>query len=600
MFVRENGIPIVGATLKVPPAAIARDWHTSQREIRGGSLFRSGSGSPNRQLMQTSAQSRAAKQGAQQDIQQNAQQSAQQLDLKEMGISGGLTDEGIASFDLFLSTRTTKEYLQFLRNQSNPLSSPWFDEYMEKHKPNAADVLVDAHVLATPVIADLQGQGKLSLIVPVSYYYAVEDYSSPEQVQKMGNLDLDMYSASGIVIFDLTTRTLTHSLLLEIGTLKPGSDSALLASPTVVDMDMDGKLEIVIGSSLGFVYMITADGRVAETRYFPFSMGSIHAAIAVDDVDGDGAVELIVSDANSNLVCLDNNGIVKWETSFVGVAESSASIADVNQDGTLDVVLATDAGFVWAVNGNTGKLLENFPVKMKGRARSQPLITEIGPPVGPTRVSIAIVLHASDGFVYVISANGCADKIDIGESSRSMVLADDVTGEGLNDLIVATSSGVVHVIETHVSANAFNRWPSQFKQLNGFSHLAQGIAVLDREHFSEITGTSFPLRIQIRAKRTQIYHVVVRIGNTVLHNSLLGDGVHTIQVDAPHTQMHALLHIQATNDNGQLFEDTLAISFNYSFQFALKWFLIGPFLVATLAIIAAPYVSSPSLPMNLD
>lgn len=51
---------------------------------------------------------------------------------------------------------------------------------------------------------------------------------------------------------------------------------------------------------------------------------------------------------------------------------------------------------------------------------------------------------SEDGHVYVIEgATGCVNKIDLGERVLSMVLADDVKGDGTLDLIVGTMTGEV-------------------------------------------------------------------------------------------------------------------------------------------------------------
>jgi hypothetical protein len=70
-----------------------------------------------------------------------------------------------------------------------------------------------------------------------------------------------------------------------------------------------------------------------------------------------------------------------------------------------------------------------------------------------------IVIAASDGHVYIIDGpNNCVDKIDIGESSYSMVLADDFTGNGKMDLIVSTRLGTVFILETQAPYHPLNSW----------------------------------------------------------------------------------------------------------------------------------------------
>lgn len=65
-------------------------------------------------------------------------------------------------------------------------------------------------------------------------------------------------------------------------------------------------------------------------------------------------------------------------------------------------------------------------------------------PIGGRGGGLHLLAPSEDGHVYVIEAStGCVNKIDLGERARTMVLADDVDGDGTLDLIVGTMSGEV-------------------------------------------------------------------------------------------------------------------------------------------------------------
>ena len=61
------------------------------------------------------------------------------------------------------------------------------------------------------------------------------------------------------------------------------------------------------------------------------------------DLDGDGKLEIIAMDTSDNVSCLDHNGILVWEQELSGVGTGSR-IIDINNDGVLDVVIATSDG----------------------------------------------------------------------------------------------------------------------------------------------------------------------------------------------------------------------------------------------------------------
>lgn len=61
-----------------------------------------------------------------------------------------------------------------------------------------------------------------------------------------------------------------------------------------------------------------------------------------------------------------------------------------------------------------------------------------------------------------VLATGCADTVDIGETAYTMVLADDLDGDGRLDLVLATMNGVVYCFEAAASRfHPSHAWPAQ-------------------------------------------------------------------------------------------------------------------------------------------
>ncbi|XP_060553729.1 uncharacterized protein LOC132714827, partial [Ruditapes philippinarum] len=81
---------------------------------------------------------------------------------------------------------------------------------------------VDAHVMATPVIADINNDNKLEeLIIPVSYYFDDEDYRLSENFEHINNInetELGKYVVSGITIVNLREMKVLQTIFLDLTT----------------------------------------------------------------------------------------------------------------------------------------------------------------------------------------------------------------------------------------------------------------------------------------------------------------------------------------------------------------------------------------------
>ncbi len=64
--------------------------------------------------------------------------------------------------------------------------------------------------------------------------------------------------------------------------------------------------------------------------------------------------------------------------------------------------------------------------------------------------------------------SGCADTLDIGETSYAQVLADDLDGNGRLDLLVSTMNGNLYCVQTGAKAHPMKAWTAQGQGLNGF------------------------------------------------------------------------------------------------------------------------------------
>jgi len=491
-----------------------------------------------------------------------------------------------------------------LRNEKDPLYSEQYSRYynstLRSFSQDKRYVLVDAHVLATPVIVDLDKDGHDDVIVPVSYFFDKDVYSDPEVIKNLDvDVDIKKYVASGIAVFDLVTKTLKFQTNLQVTVDNTRFSSYIYGSPTVLDIDGDGWLEIIVAVGSGYVYKINYRGSVVGDG-FPLVMDSISAQPVVEDLNDDGSYEIIVCDTNANVVVFSSTGKEIWEARIAGFPHQSPSIGDVDGDGILDVVVGTTEGHIWALNGITGKSVPNFPAKLRGRVENQPLLVKLHE--DERKPGLHVVVTAHDGHVYILDgASGCFDKVDIGESSYSMVLVDDVDGNNKMDLVVTTRSGNVFLLGTNAPYHPLRSWTSQNQGRNGFTvrdrYLGIYVTENTRSH-RDISGDSFQIQFEIVDVRVGVrsayYDVTISYGNRdLMYRRYQLPGVYTETLRCPFSRMSTTIFVEMSTEHQQTFYDSITISFNLHFYRLLKWILLIPFLVMAVVLLFIKEIKSP-------
>ncbi|CAI8005770.1 Protein DEFECTIVE IN EXINE FORMATION 1, partial [Geodia barretti] len=179
------------------------------------------------------------------------------------------------------------------------------------------NVFVEPHILATPTLADTNGDGNFNeLVVPVSYYFDPFYYGDPHNLGKLGGLDsgeLVHFVAGGVVVIDLSIGAVVGQKVLGLTEATDSQPAYMLSSPTVVRMFPDvGGAVIITATATGEVNMLEAES-LESVSGFPVRLDSVSASVAVADLFKDGVLELVVGDNSGNIYCIDSRGKRRWE-----------------------------------------------------------------------------------------------------------------------------------------------------------------------------------------------------------------------------------------------------------------------------------------------
>ncbi|MFQ6617971.1 MAG: T9SS type A sorting domain-containing protein, partial [Fidelibacterota bacterium] len=157
----------------------------------------------------------------------------------------------------------------------------------------------DDYFLSSPALGDLDDDGKLEVVL--STFTRIFTVNSNGTLAPDFPVKID--PAQENPIFPGTVYTTGREI---------GKEFYRLSSPVLGDVDGDGKVDIVFGTSSGLVYAINVRGEVLNG--FPLSTGGgINSAPALGDVDSDGDIEIAVISDDEFLYVWDLPG--KYEAS---------------------------------------------------------------------------------------------------------------------------------------------------------------------------------------------------------------------------------------------------------------------------------------------
>lgn len=277
--------------------------------------------------------------------------------------------------------------------------------------------------------------------------------------------------------------------------------AAIYGAIAAGDLTGDGKSEVITGRDHHYLHAYAGDGTSLPgwpiTTYLNANVGDYsidirigytHSAPVLADLDGDGTTEYIVvgdvsgpgniSDiSNSGILVLKSNGTrwPGWETAALGdgilwdeyVPQQAPAIADLDQDGRLEIVVATHDGWIrayktdqavlWGFNYTQGDLL----------FASEPVIGDIDGDQAPEIVFGTYDPKLGEGAVglWALEADGIPVSgfpLAVGSPGiRAAPTLSDLDNDGDLEILAASWTGEIFVWDTPAPySSAHLPWPT--------------------------------------------------------------------------------------------------------------------------------------------
>ncbi len=241
------------------------------------------------------------------------------------------------------------------------------------------------------------------------------------------------------------------------------------------DIDGDGKLELVFGCyrNDSTIYALNAeDGSLLWKHHTaaPAGQGCNDVAPVIVDVDGDELLEVIVpSSCNPQTYCFDGlTGAIRWIAPTRG-SDSPPTVADVDDDGRLEVLHGEFGGWVRCLHADDGSLQWHIPVDRNSWIQTAPTILDAD---GDGELDFIVATwNRSEGDTNTIRAYRARDaatlwSVPLQDVTYHGTTIADLDDDGKPELAIGDYSGMLTVLNAEDGSEAWHmQMPGTFNYI---------------------------------------------------------------------------------------------------------------------------------------
>jgi len=224
-------------------------------------------------------------------------------------------------------------------------------------------------------------------------------------------------------------------------------DGPIRSAPAIGDIDCDGRVEVVVATYDSCLHAIDAESGelIWQSSHRGEKSGAlVQSSPCLVDLDGDGRMEVVTGSASNHILVFDPDGSLRIMKEFEPPSfNASIAAADINGDRKVELVACADNGTVYVMNAECETLWSRI---VGTRIRSSPVVGDVNGD-GLMEVLVHVGQEAGAGALVCLSPDGETlwEKALSGHSGASPVPA-DVNGDGAMEIPVFTDGKEIRVL----------------------------------------------------------------------------------------------------------------------------------------------------------
>ncbi|MBN1327218.1 MAG: VCBS repeat-containing protein, partial [Candidatus Cloacimonetes bacterium] len=230
--------------------------------------------------------------------------------------------------------------------------------------------------------------------------------------------------------------------------------SNISSAVAVGDLTGDGFKEIVVADEGGYINAVDYQG----TTILNYNAGGIFKGNPIiADVDGNGTMEIVATTFSGNLAVVLNSDGSEFQNFPVTIPSggtlASPAVGDLDGDGNLEIIVASLSGAINAISTASGENLANWPYATGTNTWKGPIVSNIDSDNDPE-----VLVATGNGKIVAINHDGSlVFERDTGEQIKTSIITGDLDSNGTQEIISISTDGDVYVLDNQ--GNDFGNYP---------------------------------------------------------------------------------------------------------------------------------------------